>query len=1588
MKKMNKKILALLAAGALIIGMSPIEHTLAITTETLDETSGKYTQVSGEGTPGHFDIVMRDASDTVEIYQIAQMKWTESTYEEVAWVPAVKTWLEYNGYASYNTPQALAAAASSIQTDVLKDMFISKEDSAHDPIDTSNLTKVAAGNIEALPPSDPVYITSENYTSFSGITKVIRYTDGVNTYAVGETYTNPSGNSVTVIEGDNAGLTPITIYCDTNATDETTKSGHMEYQEGELFQQAKEGTIRVTNIPLGMYMVLGSYTGGSYAPLTASVVPERDGANGNWYLKDELTYAMKAAKVTMNKLINGKPADEVRAGETVEFEIEFTLPIYQARDTSKNNVAAYTLSFDDYLDSKAFLLDPTSVSIQYRTSADGPWTTLGNEYYSSIIASAKASTGLIPSVNATTGALTNGGLSVWGCSTGHLKDYAIYENAVSHYNEETGKYEVWYYYYYYRNGAYHLLTNSGSSAYTLSNSNSSLNGSYKCSYISQLAGSSTKIYAAPTPSKYRLAADTTYSAGYMVRAIYSNATGDAVNHGWSEYATSANQPFTNWYKTYYQKDFESNIFNVTFDYDKLLTMDDFVRSTPKVRIVYNSEVTADIRVGSEANLNRAVMKYEANSAGTLFSTIEDTVNAYSYSLQLIKLDGDTQKPLSNATFDLFKEAYIFDADGNYDGLADKDTVDESVTIPSGKFGDHQFKELVEADYTPTGGETQLEAYGAKLTSEKTRYYTVENEDGTTSVFLLYMMSTDAKKKYFEGVIQSVADSEGVKLSGLDSGRYVLQETGLPSAEYNWLAEDVLFDISQLSDTEIATNYAGSLAAFVDGGSNVHTDGNYPITVLNYKGTVLPSTGGIGTTIFIILGILLMLLAMIIVIVKNRKKTETISFILAFALLFTAVFAGSSTAYAVTSVTVNESNGRQVTGNPTTNFTVSVKDKEDVISVYKVAEMNWNDDRNTYDDLQWVYTVTQWFKSTSGSAYAKYATPEELGAATTAEQTAFWNALLEDAKTNLNNLESSDKLKDEFVTKNIDGENTSYLVSDVHFGIYLITGSNGTKTYQPLSVDVIPTQSGPYGHYFLSNSITATLKFETVGIEKTINEGSYATVKVGDDVSFDIVAEVPDYPAKDASDTSKYPYSIDDVMSKAFEYNKDAKLYYSTDGKATWQELTTGYTLLMVPAATGTTPTSYGMGIYTSGTEKIYVNVTPSGYDCYALDDASKQLVKLNAAVLNGNFNTVSAISNDTVLDNYNKLFKTNVASFGKSNTSTWKPVYNATFDYDYLRDTLEATHVRLSYTAKITSDIEVGTQNNTNTASLYYQKDAGGTIEPKPSTVYAYTYGMNLVKLDGESETKKGLGGAKFSLYEAKYLYVPTSADGDAPGTDDSDYASYTFYTDIYSKTPETTTAPKGYTSTANAVEELTTLNLVSKVVTNATSDPVDIKTADTFYRKVKVTSSAESPCGVCGRTDEHYHIWACTLINDKIEPAGDLVGFTVEGLEPATYVLKETLAPKDYNLLNEAIIFDINDLTGEEITAQNTTHATFKSDDGTFYTTGIYPIEVANYSGTVLPSTGGIGTILFTILGISVMLLVIVMIILISRRREEEPEF
>ena len=151
-----------------------------------------------------------------------------------------------------------------------------------------------------------------------------------------------------------------------------------------------------------------------------------------------------------------------------------------------------------------------------------------------------------------------------------------------------------------------------------------------------------------------------------------------------------------------------------------------------------------------------------------------------------------------------------------------------------------------------------------------------------------------------------------------------------------------------------------------------------------------------------------------------------------------------------------------------------------------------------------------------------------------------------------------------------------------------------------------------------------------------------------------------------------------------------------------------------------------------------------------------------------------------------------------------------------------------------------------------------------------------------------------------------------------------------------------------------------------------ETKTALAGAEFILYKGSEESNRDYAQVTDGKLTGWTTTKAN-ATKLVSDADGkITVEGLDADTYYLEETKAPGGYNKLAgpvKVVIF--HTVTDEGAHMTNTL-----KQDGT----DVAKVEIENKSGTELPSTGGIGTTIFYVLGS--ILVIGAVVLLITKKR------
>jgi len=251
-----------------------------------------------------------------------------------------------------------------------------------------------------------------------------------------------------------------------------------------------------------------------------------------------------------------------------------------------------------------------------------------------------------------------------------------------------------------------------------------------------------------------------------------------------------------------------------------------------VTIDFTATLGEGAKIGQEGNVNTFVLKYSNNPNSTDDSeegtTPEDTVIVFTYELDVNKTDA-AGEPLNGATFALYKKY---------------------ATVPSGKT-----------------------AATSPITYGNDKSYTIPS--GTNYVLVGTISGTD--KSLFE-------------FKGIDDGEYLLVETVTPTG-YNAIAPQTFSvtaehtataDINKTTKKDANRSYVlTSVSGAKTGDSTItlsqHTKDSkitgVDTTIVNESGAVLPSTGGIGTTIFYIIGAILVIGAGVVLVTRRRMSAN-------------------------------------------------------------------------------------------------------------------------------------------------------------------------------------------------------------------------------------------------------------------------------------------------------------------------------------------------------------------------------------------------------------------------------------------------------------------------------------------------------------------------------------------------------------------------------------------------------------------------------------------------------------------------------------------------------------------------------------------
>ena len=142
----------------------------------------------------------------------------------------------------------------------------------------------------------------------------------------------------------------------------------------------------------------------------------------------------------------------------------------------------------------------------------------------------------------------------------------------------------------------------------------------------------------------------------------------------------------------------------------------------------------------------------------------------------------------------------------------------------------------------------------------------KNIGGTWTEVTAIHTGTGAKNPTKSAV---TADTTQFTFSGLDAGEYKLTETATPSG-YNSI-DPIEFTVTRTAEGNMVTNLASTGLTMTP--TFNATDAKLEAEIINSEGIELPGTGGIGTTIFYIVGSLMVGGALVLFVVRKRMNIK-------------------------------------------------------------------------------------------------------------------------------------------------------------------------------------------------------------------------------------------------------------------------------------------------------------------------------------------------------------------------------------------------------------------------------------------------------------------------------------------------------------------------------------------------------------------------------------------------------------------------------------------------------------------------------------------------------------------------------------------
>ena len=282
------------------------------------------------------------------------------------------------------------------------------------------------------------------------------------------------------------------------------------------------------------------------------------------------------------------------------------------------------------------------------------------------------------------------------------------------------------------------------------------------------------------------------------------------------------------------------------DFTALMNDDDKYEIGDELVIIYDAKVTNAIQA-QKANQNTAKLTYSNDpTAPTSTGSVSDVANVYSYQFVFTKFAEDTHGVLTNvrlagAEFKLFRVV-----EGQEDQLITFTTIEKTH------------------ESTEEGG--QATTY--------TQYVVAEGNTGSIDTLTTH---NKGEATISLGHLNMGGHLGDVSIFGLAEGTYKLVETKAPDGyviadkPFKIKIEDQIGELGSVGTLTVTGQYDGAIGNIVNTNGIAESILTVWAEITNRPGSALPETGGIGTTLFTVLGVILMAGAVAFFISRKRNS---------------------------------------------------------------------------------------------------------------------------------------------------------------------------------------------------------------------------------------------------------------------------------------------------------------------------------------------------------------------------------------------------------------------------------------------------------------------------------------------------------------------------------------------------------------------------------------------------------------------------------------------------------------------------------------------------------------------------------------------